>query len=268
MRPLSEQTILVTGATDGLGRALVGELASRGARVLAHGRDPAKLRALRDETGVEVVRADLAELRQVDRLAEELLQRDERLDVLVNNAGVGTGRDPSRREESRDGYELRFAVNYLAAYHLTRRLLPLLRAPARIVNIASAGQQEFSFTDPQLRRHYSGAAAYMRSKLALVMFTLDLASQLDGSGITVNALHPATFMDTTMVRESGRIPVTAVADGVAATLRLVAGQDVEGETGRFFDGDHEAPPHPQARSPKARERLRRLSDELVTDALA
>ncbi|WP_024877591.1 SDR family NAD(P)-dependent oxidoreductase [Saccharomonospora piscinae] len=268
MRPLSEQTILVTGATDGLGRALVGELALE--QFLGQ---PVHLAQLGEIGAYHLDPRLVAERTQLGGVAAvgqhaRAPGGHERLDVLVNNAGVGTGRDPSRREESHDGYELRFAVNYLAAYHLTRRLLPLLRAPARVVNIASAGQQEFSFTDPQLRRHYSGAAAYMRSKLALVMFTLDLADQLDGSGITVNALHPATFMDTTMVRESGRIPVTAVADGVAATLRLVAGEDVEGETGRFFDGDHEAPPHPQARSPKARERLRRLSDELVTDALA
>ncbi|EHR59734.1 SDR family NAD(P)-dependent oxidoreductase [Saccharomonospora cyanea] len=268
MRPLTEQTILVTGATDGLGRRLVAELTARGARVIAHGRNPDKLRALREETGAEIVRADFAVLSQVDRLATELLSRYERIDVLVNNAGVGTGADPARREESADGYELRFAVNYLAAYHLTRRILPLLRAPARIVNVASAGQEEFGFTDLQLRRRYSGASAYMRSKLALVMFTIDLADQLRGSGVTVNALHPATFMDTAMVRASGRTPVSSVDDGAAATLRLVLDADLAEITGRFFNGTREADPHPQAHSRRARERLRQLSDELVADALS
>ncbi|WP_134712720.1 SDR family NAD(P)-dependent oxidoreductase [Saccharomonospora xinjiangensis] len=263
-----ERTVLVTGATDGLGRRLAAELTRRGARVIAHGRDPAKLRALHRETGAEIVRADFTELRQVDRLAAELLQRSHHLDVLVNNAGVGVGRDPTRREESADGYELRFAVNYLAPYHLTRRLLPLLKAPARIVNVAAAGQQEFGFLDPQLHRHYSGASAYMRSKLALVMHTFDLAEELRGSGVTVNALHPATFMDTTMVRESGRTPLSTLDEGVAATLRLILDEDLTEVTGRFFNGTHEADPHPQAHERRARERLRRLSDELVAEALS
>ncbi len=235
--------------------------------MIAHGRDPEKLRAVRDETGAEIVRADLAELRQVDRLATELLQRYERLDVLVNNAGVGFGSDPTRREESADGYELRLAVNYLAAYHLTRRVLPLLRAPARIVNVASVGQAEFDFADPQLRNHYDGMSAYMRSKLALVMFTLDLADQLRAGGVTVNALHPATFMDTTMVRAAGITPTSSVDDGAAAALRLICDDDLAETTGRFFDGTREAAPHPQARDGRARERLRQLSDELVRDAL-
>ncbi len=274
MRPLSEQTILITGATDGLGRHLVRELAARGARVIAHGRSADKLRDLRDETRanrgaeVESVRADLADLHQVERLAREVRQRYERIDVLVNNAGVGTGSDPTVRRESVDGIELRLAVNYVAGYHLTRRLLPLLRAPARIVNVASAGQQEISFSDLQCRRQYSGASAYMRSKLAQVMFTFDLAEELRGSGITVNALHPATFMDTAMVRQSGRTPASSVAAGAAATLRLICGEDVEGVTGRFFNGTEESEPHPQAYKRNARARLRELTDELIADALS
>ncbi|WP_019818669.1 SDR family NAD(P)-dependent oxidoreductase [Saccharomonospora saliphila] len=267
MRPRSEQTILITGATDGLGRHLVGELAAQGTHVIAHGRNAEKLRALRSEVDADVVRADFADLHQVNRLAEEILRRYDRLDVLVNNAGIGTGPDPTRRQESADGVELRLAVNYLAGYHLTRKLLPLLKAPARIVNVASAGQQEFSFTDPQSRRQYSGASAYMRSKLAQVMFTLDLADELRGSGITVNALHPATFMDTAMVRQSGRQPATSVADGAAPTLRLIHGADVDGVTGQFFNGFERAEPHPQAHKKVARARLRELSDELIANAL-
>src|SRR5262245_37312804 len=113
MRPLTEQTILITGATDGLGRHVAGELVRRGARVIAHGRDAERLRLLREELGAETVRADLADLRQFDRLAEEITQRYERIDVLMNNAGVGFGTDDTLREESADGIELRFAVNYL-----------------------------------------------------------------------------------------------------------------------------------------------------------
>ncbi|WP_199433888.1 SDR family NAD(P)-dependent oxidoreductase [Qaidamihabitans albus] len=268
MRPLTEQRILVTGATDGLGRYLAGELSAAGAAVIAHGRDAGRLRRLRTDLGAEVVRADLADLRQVDRLADEIGRSHDRLDVLVNNAGIGAGADPSRRAESADGIELRFAVNYLAGFHLTHKLLPLLRAPARIVNVASAGQEEIDFGDPQLRHGYGGMRAYMRSKLAQVMFTIDLADELRGTGVTVNALHPATFMDTTMVRESGREPASSVAEGGAATLRLITDADVDGVSGRYFNGTREAEPHPQALDPAARRRLRELSDELIAGALA
>ncbi len=162
--------ILVTGATEGLGRYVTAELAKAGHRVLAHGRNPERLRRLHEELGVETVQADLGELRQVDRLADEVLQRCDRLDVLVNNAGLGAGPDQNRREESADGIELRFAVNYLAGYHLTRRLVPLLlaSAPARVVNVASIGQEPIEFADPLLERSYSacgptGRASWLRS---------------------------------------------------------------------------------------------------------
>src|SRR6185437_7728331 len=155
VRPLAEQTILVTGATDGLGRALVAELAASGADVLVHGRDEGRgrdtLADIRDRTPdarVRFVCADLASLAEVRDLADQVKRETGRLDVLVNNAGIGfTTGGEERREESLDGYELRFAVNYLAGYLLTRLLLPLLErsAPARIVNVSSAGQAAIDF---------------------------------------------------------------------------------------------------------------------------
>src|SRR6266702_4721522 len=145
MRPLAEQTIVITGATDGLGRALAGELAAAGAALALHGRDDGKgmatIRDLRQRTGNEKLqwfRADLAALDQVRDLAGRLQSGLDRVDVLVNNAGIGaTVPGDGRRMVSRDGYELRFAVNYLSHYLLTRSLLPLLvsSAPARIVNV-------------------------------------------------------------------------------------------------------------------------------------
>jgi NAD(P)-dependent dehydrogenase (short-subunit alcohol dehydrogenase family) len=265
--------ILVTGATDGLGRYLTTELTKAGHRVLAHGRDPQRLRRLHDELGVETVQADLGELRQVDRLADEVTRRCDRLDVLVNNAGVGSGSDPHRREESADGIELRFAVNYLAGYHLTRRLVPLLvaSAPARVVNVASVGQEPIDFADPLLERSYSGMRAYRQSKLAQIMATVDLAAELRDRGVTVNALHPATLMPTRMVREGWRgSPVSTLADGGAATLRLVLDEGLATTTGRYFDSNAPDPasPDPQANDADARRRLRELSDRLVAAALA
>ena len=163
------RTILITGATDGLGQALAHRLTTDGATVLLHGRDQEKLNRtaaeLRDIRGAgrtQTLRADLADLAQVRRLAAEAREATNRLDVLVSNAGVGGGEPDGRtRRTSADGYELRFAVNYLAGFLLTLELLPLLRAsaPARIVYVASIGQHPLDFADLMLTRGYTGTRA-------------------------------------------------------------------------------------------------------------
>ncbi len=272
MRPLDQQTILITGATDGLGRGLAGELAVAGATLLVHGRDQtrgretiADLEAATGNRNLHWLRADLGSLYEVHGLADQLIAEYDRLDVLVNNAGIGTTLPgDGRRVESQDGYELRFAVNYLAGYLLTRLLLPLLErsAPARIVSVSSAGQAPIDFDDVMLERHYDGVQAYGQSKLAQVMLTFDLAEELDGRGVTANCLHPGTYMPTKMVHAAGVTPITTLEDGVKATLRLVSDPELDGVTGRYFNGLREAEPHPQARDPEARRRLRSLSDQL------
>jgi NAD(P)-dependent dehydrogenase (short-subunit alcohol dehydrogenase family) len=272
MRPLAEQTILITGATDGLGRALARELAGGGATVLLHGRDEAKgertIAEIAEETGNDKLlwlRADLASLDQVRGLGELALGETGRLDALVNNAGIGTTTGGvEEREESREGFELRFAVNYLAGYLLTRILLGLLEgsAPARIVNVSSAGQAPIDFDDVMLTRRYSGVQAYCQSKLAQIMFTFDLAEELRDRGVTATCLHPATYMPTKMVLDGGVEPVSSLEQGTEATLALIAGEQLEGVTGRYFNGLREAAPHPQAEDREARARLRELSDGL------
>jgi len=262
-----QRTIVITGATDGLGRGLATELAPTGARLILHGRDEEKGLALIDDLRphaageMEWRRADLASLDQVRELADSL-SGEERIDILVNNAGIGSARP---REESEDGYELTFQVNYLAPFLLTRRLLPLIEgsAPSRIVNISSAGQAPIDFDDVMLERHYSGVQAYAQSKLALVMFTFDLAEELEGTGVTANCLHPGTYMPTQMVRQAGVDPVTPLEDGIAATLRLITSPELERVNGHYFDGTSESAPHPQAEDPDARGRLRELSEELT-----
>jgi NAD(P)-dependent dehydrogenase (short-subunit alcohol dehydrogenase family) len=273
MRSLEQCAVLVTGATDGLGKQLAQAVAATGAGVLLHGRNAAKLDATRREmlaaTGNERLTsylADFSSLADVRGLADRLLAEQDRLDVLVNNAGVGFGRrDQPVRELSQDGYELRFAVNYLAPFLLTRLLEPLVvrSAPARVVNVCSAGQRPIDFDDVLLERSYDGVRAYRQSKLALVMFTFDLAHELRQSGVTVNGLHPATFMPTNMVLDAGVTPVSSIEQGVRATLRLVADGDLDGVTGRYFDGMQEARAHPQAYDLDARRRLRELSTRLV-----
>jgi NAD(P)-dependent dehydrogenase (short-subunit alcohol dehydrogenase family) len=272
MRPLEEQVILVTGSTDGLGRALAGRLAAGAATVVLHGRDQAKgdetLREIREATGNDHLAfflADFGSVAQVRRLAERVLAEHERLDVLVNNAGIGTGRGGGKRELSQDGYELRFAVNYLAGFLLTRLLEPLLvrSAPARIVNVSSAGQMPIDFDDVMLERSYSGVQAYCQSKLAQVMLTFDLAEELRDTGVTANCLHPGTYMPTKMVLEAGTTPIDSLGSGVASTMRLVADPELDDVTGSYFERSRERLAHPQAYDPEARRRLRRLSAELV-----
>ena len=275
MRALEEQTILITGATGGLGRALAHRAAEHGATVVAHGRDEQRLRGLALEveeatgTSIDTVAADLADLREVDRLADSVLDTYDRLDVLVNNAGVGYGAPDGPREESTDGIELRFAVIHLAAYRLAGRLAKLLEvsAPARIVQVASAGQLALDRDDPLTEQGWDGVTAYRRSKLAQVMATYDLAADLVGTGVTVNALHPATFMDTAMVRDSGVTPTSTVGEGLDATWRLVADPALDGVSGRYFDGIHEGTTAPQADDPAARAWVRELSDRLIAQAL-
>jgi NAD(P)-dependent dehydrogenase (short-subunit alcohol dehydrogenase family) len=273
MRPLGEQTILITGATDGLGRALATELAGAGARLLVHGRDEQRgretLAAIEAQTANSELRwlcADFASLDDVRAMARSVLE-EPRLDALVNNTGIGTtDAGDQRRQQSRDGYELRFAVNYLAGYLLTRLLLPLLErsAPARIVSVSSAGQAPIDFADVMLEHGYDGVRAYCQSKLAQVMLTFDLAEELRGRGVSATCLHPATYMPTKMVRASGVEPVSSLEQGVRATLHLVADPETEGVSGRYFNGLAAAEPHPQASDPAARRALHALSERLIT----
>ncbi len=267
MRYAAEATILVTGATDGLGKRVALELATKGATVLLHGRSPERLEPtleeLRRETGGERLGscvADLSSLGEVRGLAEQVLSEHDRLDVLVNNAGIIS----REREESEDGYELTFAVNYLSHFLLTGLLLPLLRgsAPARIVNVASAAQRPIDFDDPMLERGYDAMGAYARSKLAQVMFTMELAGRLQHTGVAVNALHPASLMDTKMVHSTFGYAMSTVEEGAGAVVRLAASPELEGVTGRYFDGTREARANRQAYDVEARRRLWALSEEL------
>lgn len=265
------KTVLITGSTSGVGREVALRLGKTGATVLVHGRDREsgeevveEIRERGDGQGV-FYRADLASLDEVRRLAGAVLSDHERLDLLINNAGIGLGRSGTGRETSAEGYELRFAVNYLAGFLLTRLLLPriLESAPARIVNVASGAQDPIDFDDVMLERDYSGSRAYGQSKLAQVLFTFDLAAELEGTGVTVTCLHPATLMDTKLVRESGLPPATGVGEGAEAILHAAAAPETEGRTGVYFEGKRPARAHDQAYDEEARERLRRLSFELT-----
>jgi len=262
------QVILITGSTDGLGREVALRLAADGHHVIIHGRNQERGEAVVRQVAEEgkgsaaFYAADLGSLDEVRRFARQVSSDYDRLDVLVNNAGIWSTGDSDRRL-SADGHELQFAVNYLSGYLLTRMLLPVLQesAPARIVNVASVAQTPIDFDDVMMERGYTGGRGYGQSKLAQIIFTFDLAEELKGSGVTVNALHPSTLMDTQMVRDAGVAPRSTVDEGARALLQLITGDDVG--TGLYYNVMTPARANAQAYDADARARLRRLSDELT-----
>jgi NAD(P)-dependent dehydrogenase (short-subunit alcohol dehydrogenase family) len=263
-------TVLITGATSGLGRYLARELASSGWQVLAHGRDPVRVADNCAELGggARGLVADLARLGDVRELAALVSAEVPRLDVLVNNAGIGFGAPGEVRQVSADGHELRFAVNYLAPVLLTRLLVPLLTAsaPSRVVNVGSLGQVAFDPADAEFEHGYNGVDAYRRSKLALAAFTFELAGELDAAAVTVNCLHPATFMNTAMVRQGGITPVSTVQDGGEATMRLITDPALDGVTGQFFDGIRTSRALPEAYDRQFRARLAEVTGRMLGEA--
>jgi len=258
--PRDRKVILVTGSTSGLGREVALRLAATGAHIIVHGRNR--------ERGEEVVReieadgrgsarfyaADFASLAEVKAFADAIVRDYDRLDVLINNAGIwlNTG---DKRQLSADGIEMHFAVNYLAGFVLTERLHDLLvaGAPSRIINVASAAQSPVDFDDINLDNNYTDSRAYAVSKLAQVIFTFTLADSLKDSGVSVFALHPATLMDTGMVEAHGITPRATVADGAEAVLNLVNAPDLE--SGQYFNGLRPARANDQAYDRIARVRL-------------
>jgi len=265
-----QRVVFITGSTGGLGRETALALAHGGDHVILHGRNTDRARELMarieaDGNGsARFYKADLSSLDETKDLASAILSDYERLDVLVNNAGVFL---PNRRDRqvTRDGHELHFQVNYLAGYVLTRMLLPLLEAsaPGRIVNVASA-QEAIDFDDLMLESDYDGLRAYLRSKNAQIMMTFAMADDLLQRGITVNALHPSSYMNTDMVIEAGFEPQSSVETGRDALLRLI-NDDVG--TGRFFYVFDETKAITQAYDTTAQDRLMSVSEELAAGSV-
>lgn len=270
--------ILVTGASDGIGRATATELARAGHAVVVHGRPGDKLdhatesvrEAAGGETetgGVEQIAADLASLGEVSAMAREIAERFPDLQVAILNAGVMT----RRRRESHDGIELTFAVNHLATMLLADRLVPVLRgnAPARIVVVSSMVHTSgrLDFDDLELRRGYDGMDAYCASKLANVYVTRVLSRRLDPAEITVNALHPGVI-HTKLLHEyfSGGSPTER---GAETSVYLATAPEVAGTTGAYFS-DRRRAPSPAADDPDREEEANRLwdvSEQMIARAL-
>ncbi|MDA0196691.1 MAG: SDR family NAD(P)-dependent oxidoreductase [Bacteroidetes bacterium] len=264
----SDRIVLITGSTSGLGREVARGLVEQGAHVIIHGRSEERGDALAKElndkrkNSARFYAADFGSLSTIKAFAESIKQDYKRLDVLINNAGIALiGQD--ERRVSEDGYELHFQVNYLAGFMLTDLLMPLLEKgrKSRIINVSSLSASPLDFDNLMLEKDYSSWRAYGQSKLAQVMYTIDLSEKLKAKSITVNALHPGTFMDTNMVISAGLTPRSSVMDGRDAVLQLVNGEDVG--NGEYYDGLNKATPNEQAFDESVRAQLWQVSKELI-----
>lgn len=261
------QVILITGSTDGLGREVAVRAAATGAHIIVHGRNRERGLAVVEEIrkagkgSAAFYPADFASLANVRAFADTILRHYPKIDILVNNAGVWLREGP--RQTSADGYEMTFAVNYLAGYQLTKSLLPRMvaSAPSRIINVASQTQSPLDFNDIMQEKSYVGQLAYSQSKLAQVMFTFGLARELEGKRVTVVALHPATLMDTHLVAAAGVQPRSTVDEGANALMHLITGTDLQ--HGAFYRGLVPGRANPQAYDENARAQLKAASERLI-----
>ncbi len=269
------KVILVTGANSGIGKATARQLAERGAHVVMVCRNPGRgepaLREVRAQSGndtVELLTGDFESLDQVRALAEAFLQTHDRLDVLINNAGLYM---PQRRETG-DGYEATWAVNHLAPFLLTNLLLDVLRAsaPARIVNVSSNSHYSgtINFDDLSGEQSYSWIGAYGQSKLANVLFTYELARRLEGSGVTATCLHPGVVATGIWNRSNNPISLfmrpfkllmRRPTKSARAVIRLAVDPALEGVTGTYYDVWKEKKSNAESYNQEVAERLWQVS---------
>lgn len=249
------KTILITGSTDGIGLETARMLVSAGHDVLLHGRSPEKLAdaettlsALPGEGSVESFVADLSRMADVEALARAVAARRDRLDVLINNAGVL--RAPGT--VTADGLDVRFAVNTIAPYLLTLRLLPLLGADARVINLSSAAQAPVDLNALAGKRRLADMDAYAQSKLALTMWSRQMALALGEAGPVVIAVNPGSLLGSKMVREGFGVAGGDLKVGAEILNRAALSEDFASAQGRYFDNDARrfASPHTDALDPR------------------
>lgn len=281
---MRDKTVVVTGANSGIGFETAASLAEMGARVIATARNADKGRAAVAALGhragqdsrVQLVVFDLGDMASVRRGADEILEQAPRIDVLVNNAGLVL----TERRETVDGYEATFAINHLGPFLLTNLLLDRLRvsSPARIVNVASAAhvsaRKGVRFDDLQSRRHYRGMGVYGRTKLANILFTLELARRLEGSGVTANSLHPGTVRSgygaggdarglLAMGLKMARPFFLSPAQGARTSVFLASSPEVASVSGEYFVRCRPKRPSRPARDVDAARRLWQVSEQLT-----
>jgi len=269
-RELYGRVVLVTGSTDGIGKATALELARRGATVLLHGRSQQKgeaaLEDIRRITGSDRLHlciADFSSLEQVRRLAAQVKEEHDRLHLLINNAGTF---EPERKI-TQDGWETTFSVNYLAPFLLTHELLDSLKAsaPSRIINVASIAHWNgaMDWDNLQGEKSYQGFAAYASSKLALILFTYFLAERLKGTGVTANCLHPGVIKTKLLRAGFGDYPGDTPEKGARTSVYLASSPEVKGISGRYFEECKAVSSSPISYDRKLQEQLWRLTKELA-----
>ena len=268
-RNMEGKTVLITGATDGIGEETARQLAGMGARVFVHGRDPEKAAQVRNNiiqtTGnqqVEIVIADLAKMGEVRALAREVQQKVDHLDVLINNAGVYM----EEYVETEDGFELTFAVNHLAHFLLTNLLLDLLKksAPARIITVSSSAHASarVDLNNLNAEKKFHGWGAYCLSKLGNLLFTFALARRVEGSGVTANALHPGTI-NTKMLQKAWGMMGQPVSEGAETPVYLASSPEVSDLNGKYFVNKEITRPSEAARDNTLQEKFWKISAEMV-----
>ena len=237
---MKDKTVLITGATDGIGKQTALDLALKNATVILHGRNEQRLlETAKDITRttsnqkIKIVIANLSSLSQVRKLAEEIQSQFNRLDVLINNAGVYM----KKRMLTEDGYEMTFAVNHLSHFLLTNLLLELIKqsSPSRIINVSSVAhtRAQLDFTNLQGEKNYDAYNAYAVSKLANILFTYELSERLKGSDVTVNCLHPGVI-GTKLLWEGFSIKGADVIEGAETPVYLASSPEVKNITGKYF----------------------------------
>ncbi|NJN45931.1 MAG: SDR family oxidoreductase [Candidatus Competibacteraceae bacterium] len=263
------KTILITGATDGIGLETSRQLGAQGHRLLLHGRTPEKiqrtinqLREQNADLAAEPVVGDLSEMSQVLRLAEQVKEKAPVLDVLLNNAGVFE----HERRITRDGLELTMAINHFAPFLLTHALLNTIKAATqgRIITVSSIAHQggRLDLDDLTFKRNFSGYDAYCTSKLANILFTVALAQRLSGSAITANCLHPGVI-STKLLHSGFGIGGASIAEGARTSVYLATAEEIGTMTGQYFIDSHPATPSSTARDTSLAETFWQASADLL-----
>ncbi len=249
------KTILLTGATDGIGLETAKDLAKDGHKLILHGRNDEKLQHLKSmllsinkNADITLIKADFSIMAEVHKMADELLALGIKLDVIINNAGIFVTKNP----KTVDNIDVRFAVNTIAPYILTKKLLPILNAGGRVVNVSSAAQTDINLNSFDVRS--SDSEAYAQSKLAIIMWSIELAK---ATGVNIISVNPKSFLGSKMVREAYGRQGYDLKIGADILKRAALSDEFENAGGKYFDNDYGvfADPHPFAMNENNRKAL-------------
>jgi NAD(P)-dependent dehydrogenase (short-subunit alcohol dehydrogenase family) len=268
MNSMKNKIVLITGSTDGIGKQTALDLAEMGAMVIIHGRDAERTKnvaaEITESTGnpsIDFFVADLSSLQEVKNLSDTIHENYDRLDVLINNAGVYM----KQRELSKDGFEMTFAVNHLAHFFLTHLLMDLIQKPghSRIINVSSmAHAHEMDFENLQSEKFFDGYTAYSLSKLSNILFTYELARRLENTGVTVNCLHPGVIR-TKLLREGWGMGGSSLEFGSKTSVYLATSSDVEKISGKFYTISHPSISSRVSHDRSVQKELWQRSEEMV-----